>query len=814
MEFNQEQIRGGIDLHIHTLYSDGTDSPSDIMRLAKERGLKVISFTDHATTSAYSQIEMKGDIAIVPGVEITANYNGQKLHILGYGDGVFNESFQHWLKEIRNRWNERFFDMLSAYNYVHACSIGREELRAISKETINIDNLCEIIVRKKEPYNNIELVKQKYFSKKSEESLYISPCVDNYIPNVMELLHVMTQEKIMPVLAHTTLQEIEDLSIDIFKLKDEGLYGWEAFHPKYNYDEANDIISFCKKNGLYIFGGSDYHGRNKKNELGQGLNNINVKIPFWVYSTSVLRKNNIIRSINRQLEISNLSLEEKIYLLLKPNYDYYLFNDDNYPTEMYTRIIKSRISCLEDLLLVIRTIFDNSAIPILINVNQEGGRLNTIDWDWIHKFPGNNSLGRIDNLELIEKIAELMGMQLRALGITWNLAPVVDLNITSKNPAIAGRSFGNNAYDVAKKVRAFITGLQKSGVAATAKHFPGIGLSVEDPHYNCPVIEQLSIADLKPFVFAINAGVSSIMVTNTIVKCMDETKPACMSKVVITKLLREQLGYSGIIVTDNISMDSMTNLPIGKIALECFMAGADIIMYEPDFSRGKEESNFNNKTKIKNLYNKWNQIYNEIYNAVREGVISEERLDESVIRIINFYNNYGIRDASEFGIEKYNKLCIEVEYWLQECAKETVRFLYKREGYKLDISKTQTIVIQLWKNEKLRADSTYNINFNYKKLLEDVGVTADICIGNNINAHVNHLSKYETIIYVSYNMHIFREDRIFFEKVSSNKNVIVLGIGDDEEIKYMKKDRIVAYLSVGSFTYYQMKRALEMLLKY
>lgn len=804
VEIKYESLDKGIDLHIHSTYSDGTETPETIINMAIEQGLRVISITDHATTRAYSNMEDKTNLIIIPGIEITSMHKGKKIHLLGYGAGVHSEKFQSRLVSIQKLWNLRFYDMLDAYNIDSNCKIAKEELENIDKDTIDSDSLCRAILQN-HPQMSIKEIKDTFFSQDKKESLYI-PCSERYVPDTIELLIFMCQCNIKVVLAHTTVKEILELPFEFDQLKKEGLYGLEVFHPKFSRKESQELLQFCKENKLQVFGGSDFHGSKKLNKMGQAIKDSPSKVPFWVYTTSFLFNERMVRSYCRDLAIEQLTLEEKVALILKPGFDFYGGNGE-FANMPYYRIEKSNIYSLKNLTYILKEMYWNCAIPLLVNVNQEGGKLNTIDWDWKYLFPGNYCIGRIKSPGLIKEIVSLKAKQLRSLGITWNLAPVADVNVPFGNIVLQGRCFGNEWKIVAEKVFFYIEQLQKNGVAATAKHFPGIGKVRNDPHAKCPIIDKIEREDLEPFIQAIRANVAFIMVSNIIVKSIDPEKPACMSKKIIEELLINRLGYNGIIVTENINTNAMQYLPIEKIALECFLAGADMIMFDPDFSRGET-----NEYKKSEFMRKQQKIYNEILEAVKKGVISTERLNFSIKKILNVYNQYGIKDADEIDYARYLKYREQSVDVLEKCAYESVYLLYKKKDIDIIVKEARLAIVQLWKPGIFKADSTFNTPFSYEDLSKIFELNIHIFKEKNKNINIEKYKKYDLIIYVSYNSHLFPEDRFFLENILANRPVIILGIGEATELMYIKRQNCLAYISVGCFTYFQIKRAFELII--
>jgi len=188
-----------------------------------------------------------------------------------------------------------------------------------------------------------------------------------------------------------------------------------------------------------------------------------------------------------------------------------------------------------------------SAAPdVLVSLDEEGGDVTRIDAAAGSPYPGNAALGAIDDVTLTEQIARSIGAELAALGVNLDLAPCVDVNSNPANPVIGVRSFGADPWLVARHSATFVRGLQSSGVAACAKHFPGHGDTSVDSHLDLPRVdadrETLLQRELVPFRVAIEAGVASIMTSHVLLTALDAERPATVSREILIGLLREELG--------------------------------------------------------------------------------------------------------------------------------------------------------------------------------------------------------------------------------------------------------------------------------
>jgi len=279
-----------------------------------------------------------------------------------------------------------------------------------------------------------------------------------------------------------------------------------------------------------------------------------------------------------------------------------------------------------------------SGVPLLISADQEQGVVVRVDEPGT-QFPGAMALGATRNTESARKAAAITGRELRASGINQNFAPVVDVNVNAQNPVIGVRSFGSNPSLVANMVGAQVRGFQQgANISATAKHFPGHGDTVVDSHYGLPVIthnrSKLKRTDLLPFRAAIGSDVDAIMSAHIVVPALDDSgRPATLSRPILTGLLRDEMGYDGLILTDSLSMEGVRQqFGDDRVPIEAIRAGADVMLMPPNMDLA----------------------YGSILEAVRGGKISERRINESVYRILEvkqkrglFENPYVNEDAAD-----------------------------------------------------------------------------------------------------------------------------------------------------------------------
>lgn len=258
-----------------------------------------------------------------------------------------------------------------------------------------------------------------------------------------------------------------------------------------------------------------------------------------------------------------------------------------------------------------------SKIPMLIGIDGEWGlnmRLkNTI------KFPYNMALGAIRDNDLLYNLGASMGDQFNRMGIHMNFAPVVDVNTNPKNPVIGNRSFGEDKMNVTNKSLAFIKGIQTKNVMATAKHFPGHGDTSQDSHKTLPTIdlsvERIDSVELYPYRKIIEAGLGGIMVAHLSIPSLesDVNLPSSLSNNIVTGLLKEKMGFKGLIITDALNMKGSANFASSEeINLQAILAGNDFLDVPLNVAKS----------------------FTKIKKALKSGILSEERLDESVNKIL------------------------------------------------------------------------------------------------------------------------------------------------------------------------------------
>jgi len=256
--------------------------------------------------------------------------------------------------------------------------------------------------------------------------------------------------------------------------------------------------------------------------------------------------------------------------------------------------------------------------PLLISIDQEGGRVSRLPKGFTI-FPPCEVLGRCNSGELAYAAAATIAKELKAVGINMNMAPVLDVNSNPDNPVIGDRAFGSTPDVVGELALVTAAGLQDNKVVACGKHFPGHGDTNADSHKELPVVEasreRLEAVEFPPFRRAIEAGIPTLMTAHVLYKALDDRLPGTLSPAVITNLLREELRYDGVVLTDDLEMHAIVDhYGPGDAAVRAFQAGCDVLLICKD--RDREIAAFE-----------------AMEQAVSSGAIDVGRLDQSVARL-------------------------------------------------------------------------------------------------------------------------------------------------------------------------------------
>jgi beta-N-acetylhexosaminidase len=292
----------------------------------------------------------------------------------------------------------------------------------------------------------------------------------------------------------------------------------------------------------------------------------------------------------------------------------------------------------------------DSEFPLLFAADFERGlgmRLNEVTG-----FPHAMAFGAAGTVEFARQSGRITAMEARALGVQWNWFPDVDVNSNPDNPVINTRSYGEDPSLVGRMAAAYIEGAHEFGMLTTAKHFPGHGDTDVDSHLAVPVIAadrtRLDAVELPPFEAAISAGVDAVLVAHVCVPALDPDPKhvASISPPIVTGLLRDQLGFHGLVITDALEMAGLMKLfsqagpaASGQAAVEAVKAGNDMLLIPADID----------------------SAYSGVLNAVRSGEISESRIDQSVLKVLRVKASVGLNKARLVDLDAVNQIIAKPE---------------------------------------------------------------------------------------------------------------------------------------------------------
>lgn len=364
--------------------------------------------------------------------------------------------------------------------------------------------------------------------------------------------------------------------------------------------------------------------------------------------------NKKLDEINERVEnvMDSMTIEEKIGQMLIINYGSDAF-DDKFK-EFFSEVqpggiilTKENITTFDKTLNLVNELKSASKYSLIVSVDQEGGRVQRLKFltDAIPTdIPDMYSLGKTGDKSLAYQVGKLVAEEMRTLGINVVYAPVVDIFSNPDNTVIGNRSFGNDKNTVINMALSLAEGLEDNGIIATFKHFPGHGDTGVDSHVKLPVInktyEEVKKLELVPFTEAIKNGAKIIMTGHiAFPEITGDMTPASLSKALVNDILRDKLGYKGLIITDAINMKALTdNYSYEEIVLKSIEAGNDLILIPKD----------------------------EVYtiNFIKSNV-SEDRINESVKRILAFkykyLDNYEYTDRSVLGSEEHMKVISKIK---------------------------------------------------------------------------------------------------------------------------------------------------------
>lgn len=354
--------------------------------------------------------------------------------------------------------------------------------------------------------------------------------------------------------------------------------------------------------------------------------------------------------------MDSMSIEEKIGQMLMFGFEDTQINDETRKLiEDYhvggVILFKKNISGTQQLLDLNNKIKEiNSGLhdtPIFISVDEEGGLVSRMPPE-IMNLPDSKDIGDANNAALAYQVGEAIGERVSSFGFNMTMAPVLDINSNPANLVIGKRAFGDNKEIVSKMGIEEMKGIQSRNIIPVVKHFPGHGDTDVDSHLGLPIVnhgtERLRQLELVPFQHAFNQQADMTMVAHILFPEIDRDYPSSLSKKVITDILRGKLNFDGVVITDDMTMGAIIeNYDIGEASVRAVQSGNDIVLV----SHGYE-----NKMKA----------VSSLTNAVKDGTISKERIDESVERILLLKKKYNLSDSllDNIDINKINQSSEEI----------------------------------------------------------------------------------------------------------------------------------------------------------
>ena len=337
--------------------------------------------------------------------------------------------------------------------------------------------------------------------------------------------------------------------------------------------------------------------------------------------------------------IDSMTLEEKVGQLVIVGVDGY--ENDEHSKQLMEKyhaggfiLFKKNIQDSAQLLTLLNSLKETNAalnkVPMFLSVDEEGGRVSRLP-DEFKKFPSNKVIGQKNDSSLSYQIGNILGRELSSFGFNMDFAPVLDINSNPKNPVIGDRSFGTTAGLVSRLGIETMKGIRAENVISVVKHFPGHGDTSVDSHVGLPRVnhdlKRLESFELVPFKAAIENSVDAIMIAHILLPKLDPENPASFSKAVITDLLRTDMNFNGVVITDDFTMGAIEkNYDMGGAAVKSIQAGADIVLVCHGFD--KQET-----------------VIKALLAAAQTGQISTGRLDGSVYRVLELKQKYSLGNA-------------------------------------------------------------------------------------------------------------------------------------------------------------------------
>lgn len=386
--------------------------------------------------------------------------------------------------------------------------------------------------------------------------------------------------------------------------------------------------------------------------------------------------------------------------------------------------------------------------------------------------------GRHENLY---SLAWSMADELSGMGFNMNFAPVLDVNSNPDNPVIHLRAYGDDPQAAANFASIWIKGLQEGGMVSVAKHFPGHGDTSEDSHFALPkvnkTLDELKAMELIPFEAAIHSGVSAIMTSHILFPKIEKEKiPATLSKTIVTDLLKDELGYNGIVISDSLQMDAIqAHYGMAEAAVKAIQAGVDMLI----LGDGKVLQPDSEDVQT--------PVIEALIEAVGQGTITAERLDDAVLSILRIKNDYGLFiDQGEQNHAPYDIDLNAHQVLVQETSDQSMT-LIRDDVSALPLPTDNTLFVSF--------PCVYPLAFDKKSFGE---VAADSLFGKAVNVHqdptqseiediLQKASGYDTIVLLVYNMADSPNQlNLLTQLLETEKPIVVICAGSPYDLQYLE----------------------------
>ncbi len=347
------------------------------------------------------------------------------------------------------------------------------------------------------------------------------------------------------------------------------------------------------------------------------------------------------------------------------------------------------------------------AIPLHMVIDQEGDVSKDFSRGGVVQFPSNMGLAASKSPKLAYEVAKAIARQMKASGLDMIHSPVVDVNINPHNPEIGHRAFSDDPEVVAEYAIAMLKGYKEEGVIAAAKHFPGRGDSATDAHHACPMLsvdsDRFNKVELYPYKRLIAAGIDSIMVAHCIYPHIDPDNISTVSRKVVTGILRDQLGFEGMITTDSITMGALIDrYGIGEACARALHAGADVILMKAE--------------------NQWRgEMFYTIKQWVESGKISSDELDNKVKRILKIKKAYGM--FKKMGMVNPEKAAVPyrdkvIVHTAQKAAHKAI-LVVKDELHAIPLKKEKKVLLINQQNSIKSPNDLYDHSALFQQIMEE-----------------------------------------------------------------------------------------------